>query len=98
MLALFRLVALAEGLTTIALFCIAMPLKYWGGDASLVPPAGMTHGVAWLAYLAAMALCLPGRGFSPAEWARVFVAALIPFGTLCNDGMTRRKEAIAAPA
>ena len=91
MLQFFRMVALVEGVTTIALFLVAMPLKYWFENPALVPPVGMTHGVAWLAYLVAMLVCLPGRGFSAWEWVRTFVAALFPFGTFLNDGLIKRK-------
>ena len=80
-------------MTTIALFLVAMPLKYWGGNPVLVPPVGMTHGVAWLAYLLGMAICLPGKGFSGWDWLRTFVAALFPFGTFLNDPLIRRKQA-----
>ncbi len=97
MLALFRWVALVEGLTTIALFCVAMPLKYWADNPMLVPPVGMAHGVAWLAYLVAMLVCLPGKGFSGLDLLRTFVAALFPFGTFLNDGLVKRKMA-AQPA
>lgn len=96
MLRIFRTIALVEGVTTIALFLVAMPLKYWAGNPVLVPPVGMTHGVAWLAYLAAMAVCLPGKGFSGWEWARTFVAALFPFGTFLNDPLIRSKQMIRA--
>jgi integral membrane protein len=91
MLKLFRWVALIEGLTTIALFLIAMPLKYWAGNPVLVPPVGMAHGAAWLGYLLAMGFCLPGKGFSGGQWLRTFVAALFPFGTFMNDGLIRQK-------
>jgi len=93
MLKLFRAIALVEGLTTIALFCVAMPLKYWAGNPALVPPLGMAHGVAWLTYLAGMVMCLPGKGFTVGEVARTFIAALFPFGTFLNDGLIRRKQA-----
>lgn len=93
MLQLFRFVALIEGVTTIALFLVAMPLKYGFDNPVLVPPVGMAHGMAWLLYLVAMAICLPGRGFSAWEWARTFIAALFPFGTFLNDGLVRRKIA-----
>lgn len=92
MLRLFRAIALIEGVTTIALFCIAMPVKYWLDNPVLVPPVGMTHGVAWLAYMLAMAICLPGRGFSGADWARCLIAGLFPFGTFLNDPLVRRKQ------
>lgn len=96
MLKFFRFVALIEGLTTIALFLVAMPLKYGFDNPGLVPPVGMTHGIAWLAYLLAMALCLPGKGFTGWEWLRTFVAGLFPFGTFLNDALIRRKV-IAQP-
>ena len=98
MLRAFRLIALIEGCTTLALFLVAMPLKYWGGNPVLVPPVGMAHGVAWLAYLAGMAVCLPGRGFSAWEVLRTFIAALFPFGTFLNDPLLARRQAALAGA
>lgn len=98
MLQIFRAIALVEGVTTIALFLIAMPLKYWAGYDALIRPVGMTHGVAWLAYIAAMAVCLPGKGLSLWEWVRTFVAALFPFGTFLNDPLIRRKQLARQPA
>lgn len=92
MLRLFRYVAFVEGVTTLALFLVAMPLKYWLGDPRLVPPVGAIHGGAWLLYVAAMALCLPGKGLSAWGWLRTFVAALVPFGTFLNDPSLRRIE------
>lgn len=91
-LALFRVVALIEGVTTLALFLVAMPMKYWLGDPSLVPPVGMTHGVAWVAYIAAMVVCLPGNGFSALDGLRTFIAGLFPFGTFLNDPLIRRRR------
>ena len=93
MLRLFRLIALVEGITTIALFLIAMPLKYWFGNPALVPPVGMTHGIAWLAYVGGMLICLPGKGLSAWGWLRTFPVALFPFGTFINDPSLRRLEA-----
>ena len=95
MLKLFRTVALIEGLTTLALFLVAMPLKYWGGNPVLVPPVGMAHGVAWVGYMLAMVVCLSGRGFSVVDLLRTFVAGLFPFGTFLNDGLIRQKMAAA---
>ena len=96
MLKLFRAVALVEGGTTLALFLIAMPLKYWGDNPVLVPPVGMAHGVAWVGYMLAMVVCLPGKGFSVLDIFRTFIAGLFPFGTFLNDGLIRRKMAALA--
>lgn len=92
MLRLFRVIALVEGITTLALFLVAMPLKYWAGNPALVPPVGALHGGAWLAYIAGMMICLPRKGLTGWEWARTFIAALFPFGTFLNDPMLKRRE------
>ena len=97
-IALFRVVALIEGVTTLALFMVAMPMKYWFGDPSLVPPVGMIHGVAWVGYIAAMMVCLPGNGFSMLDVLRTFIAGLFPFGTFLNDPLIRRRRAALALA
>jgi len=93
MLGLFRKVALVEGITTLALFFVAMPLKYLADDPRLVPPVGMVHGVAFLVYLAVMVVALKGRGFTAVEWARTTAASFFPFGTFLNDPFLKRKEA-----
>lgn len=92
-LQLFRIVALVEGVTTILLFLVAMPLKYAFDYPALIRPVGWLHGMAWLAYIAAMVLCLPGKGFGVLGWLRTFIAALFPFGTFLNDPFVRRKQA-----
>ena len=92
MLRLFRSIALVEGVTTILLFLVAMPLKYAFGQPALVPPVGWLHGMAWVVYLAAMIVCLPGKGFGVLGWLRTFVASLFPFGTFLNDPYIRRKQ------
>lgn len=96
MLRIFRIVGVVEGLTTIALFLVAMPLKYFFDFPALIRPVGMTHGFAWLAYLGAMVVCLPGKGFSFWQWIRTFIAALFPFGTFLNDPMIRAREEVRA--
>jgi len=93
MLRFFRIVALLEGVTTLALFLVAMPAKYWFGYPDLVPPVGMIHGWAFIAYLATMVVALWGRGFTVWEWVRTTIASFFPFGTFLNDPFLRRKEA-----
>ncbi|MAK61543.1 MAG: hypothetical protein CMK09_11225 [Ponticaulis sp.] len=90
MLNLFRIIALIEGVTTLALFLVAMPMKYAFGNPALVPPVGMSHGVAWMAYVVAMPLCLSGVSMPAFGWVRTFIAALFPFGTFLNDPFLKR--------
>ncbi|MFA5580852.1 MAG: DUF3817 domain-containing protein [Paracoccaceae bacterium] len=93
MLGLFRKVALVEGITTLALFLVAMPLKYIAGIASLVPPVGWLHGVAFIAYVVMMVVAFATRrDVGVVGWLRTFLAAFIPFGTFLNDGWLRRLE------
>ena len=92
MIRLFRFVGLVEGITTLALFLVAMPLKYWFGMPDLVRPVGMMHGLAFIAYILAMVFILPGRGFSGKDWARTAIAAFFPFGTFLNDPFLKRKQ------
>lgn len=96
MLTLFRRIALVEGLTTLFLFLVAMPLKYFADLPGLVPPAGWVHGVAFLAYLLALAPGLAGRGASAWLWLRTLLASLIPFGTFLNEPALRRLDQITS--
>lgn len=92
MIRLFRYIGVAEGITTLALFLVAMPAKYWFGYPDLVPPVGLIHGLAFVVYLLAMVVCLWGSGFSGWDWARTALAAFVPLGTFFNDGFLRRKQ------
>ena len=95
MLDLFRVVALVEGVTTLLLFLVAMPLKYLAGQPWLVPPVGWIHGVAFIAYVLTMPIGLWGRGAGFTGWLRTFGAAFVPFGTFVNDRWLKRLHASA---
>ncbi|GAW39637.1 hypothetical protein SH203_00012 [Brevundimonas sp. SH203] len=90
MMGVFRIVALIEGVTTILLFFVAMPLKYLAGYPALIPTTGMAHGVAFIAYLLAMAPALIVSRASVVGWLRTTLAAFVPLGTFVNDGYLRR--------
>lgn len=92
MIRAFRYIGVFEGITTLALFLVAMPAKYWFGNPGLVPPVGALHGAAFVIYLVAMVVCLWGRGFTPLEWARTTIASFFPFGTFLNDPFLKRKQ------
>lgn len=94
--AIFRGVAFFEGLTSIALFCVAMPMKYIWDMPQLIFPAGAIHGYAWIAYVVLMVVALWGRGWSAPDWGRTFLAGLIPLGTFFNDPFLKRRQHEAA--
>lgn len=89
---LFRALALIEGLTTLALFFLAMPLKHVFGNPVLVPPIGMAHGIAFIAYLLAMIPALLTSRASLLGWGQTTLAAFFPFGTFLNDRYLRRLQ------
>lgn len=93
MIQAFRFIGLIEGVTTLALFLVAVPMKYWLGQPHLVQPLGMLHGVAFVGYLGGMWLLLRNERFSLMEWGRTAAAAFFPFGTFLNDAFLRRKQA-----
>ncbi|GKY88010.1 DUF3817 domain-containing protein [Sinisalibacter aestuarii] len=88
---LFRLVALVEGVTTLMLFFVAMPIKYGFGNPGWVQLWGPIHGYAFLAYLVLMVVALRGRGWSPGDWLRTTFASFLPFGTFLNDPFLKRR-------
>lgn len=102
MLEVFRKVALVEGVTTLALFLVAMPLKYLADWPMLVPPVGWIHGVAFIAYVVTMvAAFITRRDVGFGGWLRTFVAALVPLGTFINDPWVKRlgsRQMTAVPA
>ncbi|MFM8533944.1 MAG: DUF3817 domain-containing protein [Acidimicrobiia bacterium] len=88
----FRKVALVEGVTTLLLFFVAMPLKYLAGQPWLVPPVGWLHGMAFIAYVVMMVVTFRQLPIDRNGWLRTFVAALFPFGTFLNDAWLKRQR------
>ena len=99
MLKFFRLIAFAEGWSTLALFLVAMPLKYVFDWPNLIRPVGWIHGVLFLGYMAAMIPGLWGARAGVLGWLRTFIAAFFPFGTFLNARFLRRlQERNGSPA
>lgn len=77
--------AFVEGVTTLALFLVAMPIKYLAGNPEPVRITGWIHGIAFIAYVVTMWVALRGRGWTSWALGRTFAASLVPFGTFAND-------------
>ena len=97
-LAILRTIGLVEGITTRALFFVAMPLKYGFGFSQAVAVTGMVHGVAFIVYMLAIVPAVWGRNWRVMEIFRTAVAAVFPFGTFINDGFLKKKQALAGQA
>jgi integral membrane protein len=84
-LRLFRIVGLLEGISYILLLFVAVPLKYVGENEMLVKVLGMPHGVLFIAYLVLGYMWGNERKWTIAMYIKLFLAALLPFGTLIFD-------------
>ena len=75
----FTAVAVAEGLSLITLFGIAMPLKYGLGMEEATQVVGWIHGVLVFVYIIALWSTARVYKWSWAKTGLGFVASLIPF-------------------
>ena len=77
----FRKIAIAEGLSFLALLLIAMPLKYFAGLPMAVKIFGWAHGVLFVAFIALSfeTKTILNKNFI---WMmKALVASVLPFGT-----------------
>lgn len=89
---LLRKVALAEGISWLALLFVAMPLKYFAGLPLAVSIVGAAHGGLFVAFLVVWQRTWVRADWSLAAAALVFLSALLPFGPLFVDAPLRRLE------
>ena len=92
LLRVLRRLSLVEGLSTLVLFGIAMPLKYGLGIPQAVTVIGGLHGALFvalcgLAAWSARRVPLPGG-----LWWKLCAAAVVPFGPFVLDGRLKALE------
>ncbi len=80
-----RIAALVEGVSFLVLLFVAMPLKYLAGFPAAVKVVGWTHGVLFIAYLAADVPLFVKLEWPAGRMVTVLLAALLPFGTFWLD-------------
>jgi integral membrane protein len=85
MVRMLRWVGRVEGMTLLALVFIGVPLKHWAGVPTATAVLGPLHGLVFLAYLWACVRATTQEALVRRHAARIFLAALLPFGTLFND-------------
>jgi integral membrane protein len=87
-----RAMGFIEACSAIALFFVAMPLKYLADMPKAVTWIGSIHGFLWVAYALTVILAY-GRGKLPAAWVWILgFASLIPFGPFLVDGKLKNME------
>lgn len=88
-LAWFLTLARAEGVSAIALFAVAMPLKYGAGIPHATLWAGWLHGALFLTYLVALWSTARVQGWTWTDRALGFAAAIVPAGTFWFERRVR---------
>ena len=97
MVSLLRRFSLVEGISTLVLFLIAMPLKYALGYPMAVTYVGWVHGVLFVG-LWLMFLLVAGWRKIPFLLALVgMLAAIFPFGPFLIDGRLRKYDCSESP-
>ncbi len=85
MLKTFRITAILEGISYLALFAVSMPLKYL---ADLREPnlyIGYAHGFLFIAYMVLAVVLTMKLKWGIKRFAILFAASLLPFATFYID-------------
>jgi len=90
----FRMTALAEGISFLTLLFIAMPMKYFMGMPEVVRVVGSIHGVLFVLYVGLLAKLHFRQRWSYTFSLYALLASVIPFGTFMLDKQLREKEAV----
>ena len=80
-----RHLAIIEGISTLVLFGIAMPLKYFAGMPLAVRIVGSLHGALFVALVVMLLLAIRKVPISPALAAAGIAAAIVPGGPFLLD-------------
>jgi len=80
-----RHLAVIEGISTLVLFGIAMPLKYFAGMPLAVRIVGSLHGALFVALVLMLLLAIRKVPISPALAAAGIAAAIVPGGPFLLD-------------
>ena len=75
-----RQLAIVEGVSTLVLFFIAMPLKYFAGMPLAVTVVGSIHGALFVALVVMLLVAIPKVPISLGLAAAGMVAAVVPGG------------------
>ena len=81
MIKLFKIIALLEGVSLLALLFFAMPMKYIFSNPIFVKYIGMAHGILFILYLAIALLLKLEQKWDLKKFAIICLASVVPFGT-----------------
>ena len=81
----FRIIALLEGFSYLALLIIAMPLKYWFQIPAPVKYMGWLHGVLFILYIILLIQVFIKLRWTFQKTVIAFIVSFVPFGTFWLD-------------
>lgn len=81
----FRIVALLEGFSFLALLFFAMPMKYIYHMPLPVRILGMMHGILFIAYVFYLMQVRSEKNLSTKQTLLALLASVLPFGTFVMD-------------
>lgn len=82
---IFRIVSFLEGFSYLLLIFVAVPIKYFNGDASFVKILGMPHGILFMLYIILAITLLKSMKWDFKTVMIILVASILPFGTFYID-------------
>jgi integral membrane protein len=91
-----RQLAIVEGISTLVLFFVAMPLKYLAGIPMAVTIVGSIHGVLFIALVLMLLLAIRRVPISVGLAAAGVVAAILPGGPFLLERRLARVDASPA--
>ena len=81
MIKFFKIIALLEGISLLALLFFAMPMKYLFGNPTFVKHIGMAHGLLFILYIALAILLKIEQKWDMKKFGIICLASIVPFGT-----------------
>ena len=90
----FRMIALAEGVSFLTLLFMAMPMKYLMGMPEVVRVVGSIHGLLFVLYVGLLAMLHFRQRWAFSFSLYALLASVIPFGTFMLDKQLRKKEVL----
>ncbi len=88
----FRWISLVEGISTLVLFFIAMPLKYIFEYPLAVTYVGTVHGVLFLIYIATVFPTAQKLKWTFRRSFFALVASILPFGPFIFDRNLKKSQ------
>ncbi len=94
---MIRYIAIAEGISYLLLLSLSILKRITDLDVQQIFHfMGMTHGVLFMLFMAAIGLGIYSLKWSMSKAAFAFVASLIPFGTFYLDKQLKKEEDLIA--